>query len=153
MPASIVSEEELKKAQAHFSIYDRTGDGTISVNDIGNVIRSLNRNPLNSEIKKSIESFGKKTKITFPEFALLLSSLHDVQGNPEDFKNALKVFEKDVKGHMPLVELRRVLQNLGEKLESSEVDRVLSGISDDPEGNIDYLRFIDKITASQDLSL
>jgi Ca2+-binding EF-hand superfamily protein len=69
MPASIVSEEELKKAQAHFSIYDRTGDGTISVNDIGNVIRSLNRNPLNSEVfvVNTIILFINDFKLTLPD--------------------------------------------------------------------------------------
>lgn len=57
--------------------------------------------------------------------------------NEEELKNAFKVFDKDGSGTISAIELRSVLQHLGENLTDDDLDEMLKMADKNGDGNID----------------
>lgn len=57
--------------------------------------------------------------------------------NEEELKNAFKVFDKDGSGTISAIELRAVLQHLGENLTDDDLDEMLKMADKNGDGNID----------------
>jgi len=55
----------------------------------------------------------------------------------EELKNAFKVFDKDGSGTISAIELRAVLQHLGENLTDDDLDEMLKMADKNGDGNID----------------
>ena len=51
------NEDQIAEFQEAFLLYDNRGDGKISVNLIGDVMRALGQNPTESEVKISLINF------------------------------------------------------------------------------------------------
>eukprot|EP00121_Abeoforma_whisleri_P001396 Awhi_evm1s1242 len=148
-----LSEKEIEAAKGVFDVFDKKGDGKIDVADIGNVIRALDKNPLESEVKKAqknLDPTDSGKRVSFTEFAPILTSLHNAPGSVDDFVNGLRVFDKDGTGFMPTSELRHVLTSLGEKLTTRQVDQLIAGVPVDVDGNINYDAFVRKIMYATD---
>jgi calmodulin len=50
----ILTEEQIGEFKEAFSLFDRDGDGTITTNELGTVMRSLGQNPTESELQDMI---------------------------------------------------------------------------------------------------
>ena len=50
-----LSAEEREEFVEAFNLFDRDGDGSISVKELGTVLRSLGQNPTEAEIQAMIE--------------------------------------------------------------------------------------------------
>ncbi len=49
-----LSEEQIEQFRSAFSIFDRNGDGSITIKELGIVMRSLGQNPTEKELQKLI---------------------------------------------------------------------------------------------------
>ncbi|XP_077993566.1 myosin-2 essential light chain-like isoform X2 [Glandiceps talaboti] len=135
-----------------FYIFDKKGDGRIEAPAVGDVIRALGYNPLQSDIKKLVDSFGGRDKrISFEEFLPVVQSFaskaHHDQHRYEEFVEGLRVFDKDGNGTMNSAELRHVLTTLGERLTDDEVEQLLAGL-EDSQGHIAYEEFVKIVMSS-----
>uniref|UniRef100_A0A8D2H5F1 EF-hand domain-containing protein n=1 Tax=Urocitellus parryii TaxID=9999 RepID=A0A8D2H5F1_UROPR len=52
--ADQLSEEQIAKLKEAFSLFDKAGDGTITIEDLGTVMRSLGQNPTQAESQDMI---------------------------------------------------------------------------------------------------
>ena len=64
-------------------------------------------------------------------------------------KNRFQVFDKDGSGKVSANELRHVLTQLGEKLDSKDCDKLLDG-HEDADGNVKYDHFIKTILSDKE---
>jgi len=48
--ADQLSEEQIAEFKEAFSLFDKDGDGTITTNELGTVMRSLGQNPTEAEL-------------------------------------------------------------------------------------------------------
>ncbi|XP_070535690.1 myosin-2 essential light chain-like [Ptychodera flava] len=140
------SEDSISEMRDTFSIFDKKGDGKIEAPSVGEVIRALGYNPLQSEVKKLIDSFGGRDKrISFEEFLPIVQKFAakapQDQHRFEEFVEGLRVFDKDGNGTINSAELRHVLTTLGERLSDDEVEQLLSGL-EDSQGQIVYEDFV-----------
>ena len=125
--------------------FSERGDGKIDSDQIGDVLRALNLNPTETEVKKIVQEVdpnGNK-RVSFEEFLPIFLSCQGKkeQGTMEDFIEGLRVFDKDGNGFINSAELRHVLTSLGEKLTDDEVDTLLSGV-EDSQGQVNYEEFV-----------
>merc|ERR1711990_1263178 len=67
----------------------------------------------------------------------------------EEFFEGLKVFDKDGSGKVSANELRHVLTQLGEKLDSKDCDKLLDG-HEDADDNVKYDHFIKTILSDKE---
>lgn len=71
------------------------------------------------------------------EFLNMMARTVKEVDNEEELKNAFKVFDKDGSGTISAIELRAVLQHLGENLTDDDLDEMLKMADKNGDGNID----------------
>ncbi|XP_076456260.1 myosin-2 essential light chain-like [Babylonia areolata] len=137
------TEEDLNEIQETFSLFDTRGDGKIAASQLGDVLRSLQQNPTEQEIRKCGYSQNPDARISFETFFPILQTISKNRSVPplEDFIEGFRVFDKEQNGFISSAELRHILTSLGEKLSDDEVDQLIQGI-EDSQGNINYEELI-----------
>merc|ERR1711936_552406 len=137
------TEDDLNEIQETFGLFDTRGDNKIAASQLGDVLRSLNQNPTEQEIRKCGYSQNPDARISFETFFPILQTISKNRILPsfEDFTEGFRVFDKEQNGTISSAELRHILISLGEKLTEEEVDQLLVG-QVDSQGNIQYEDFI-----------
>ncbi|KQJ89557.1 calmodulin-beta isoform X2 [Brachypodium distachyon] len=136
-----LSQEQLDEFRAAFSLFDRDGDGTITLEELGTVMRSLGQRPTEAELRDMIAEVDADGNgaVDFAEFlALVDRKLLDAE---DDLRDAFRVFDADGNGFISLDELRRVMLDLGERLSDEELAQMLLEADGDGDGQINYSEF------------
>jgi calmodulin len=116
--ADKLTEEQIAEYKEAFSLFDKSGDGTITTKDLGTVIRALGKNPTEAELQdiiNEVDPNGDGT-VDFPAFLTIMARKMKDTDTEEDIIEAFRVFDKDGSGVISAAELRHVMTNLGEKL-------------------------------------
>ncbi|KAJ2661596.1 hypothetical protein IWW48_002305 [Coemansia sp. RSA 1200] len=138
-----VSEDQVSKFREAFALFDKDGDNFISAEELGSVMRSLGKNPTETELQDMIAEIDRdnNNKIDFIEFVTLMAR-HDKDENKEDeIKEAFRVFDVDGDGKIDANELRTIMTSIGEKLTDEEVDEMIREADANGDGRIDYNEF------------
>ncbi|KAJ8307238.1 hypothetical protein KUTeg_015322 [Tegillarca granosa] len=135
---SQLSEDRMAEVQEVFNLFDQRGDGKIAAHQLGDVLRALNQNPTEHEVRKCGYANNPDSRIGFETFLPILATISKNRDmcNFEDFAEGFKIT-----GFITSAELRHVLTSLGERLDDEEVDQLFSG-QEDQQGNINYEEFI-----------
>ena len=136
--------EQMVAFQEAFSLFDKNGDGCISLEELAAVTRSLGLDPTNQELNdmmREVDMDGNGT-IDFQEFlSLIARKMQDGDGD-EELKEAFEVLDKDRNGFISPVELRTVMINLGEKMTDEEVEEMIREADTDGDGQVNYDEFV-----------
>ncbi|ELW54873.1 F-box only protein 47 [Tupaia chinensis] len=125
--ADQLTEEQIAEFKEAFSLFDKDGDGTITTEELGTVMRSLGQNPTEAELQdmiNEVDADGNGT-IDFPEFLTMMARKMKDTDSEEEIREAFHVFDKDGNGYISAAELLHVMTNLGEKLTDEEVDEMI----------------------------
>ncbi|RRT42271.1 hypothetical protein B296_00044414, partial [Ensete ventricosum] len=140
----ILTDEQIIEFQEAFCLFDKDGDGCITLEELGTVIKSLGQDPSEEELQemiREVDSDGNGT-IEFGEFLNLMARKVKETNIEEELKEAFKVFDKDQNGFISATELRNVMINLGEKLTDEEVDQMIREADLDGDGQVNYEEFV-----------
>ncbi|XP_025115372.1 calmodulin-A-like isoform X2 [Pomacea canaliculata] len=137
---------ELREA---FRLFDKDGDGSISTEELGTVMRNLGQFPSVEELNtmlKEIDIDGDGT-FSFEEFVQVMANMGGLNENSaedeeEELRQAFRVFDKSGCGYITPSDLRAVLQNIGENLTEEEIDEMIAEVDIDGDGRIDFEEFI-----------
>ncbi|GAA5944790.1 hypothetical protein JCM21900_000252 [Sporobolomyces salmonicolor] len=137
-----VPDAEAKEA---FALFDKRGAGTIPAASLGDVLRALGQNPTQKEVQDLANQVGGD--IDFGTFMNILNRPGGFEpaGTADEFIRGFQVFDKEGNGYIGQGELKYILTSLGEKLSDEEVDELLKGVKVTPEGNINYVTFVQQI--------
>ncbi|KAF5206380.1 Calmodulin-related protein [Thalictrum thalictroides] len=142
--ADVLTEEQIIEFEEAFNLFDKDGDGCITIDELATVIRSLDQNPTEEELLDMINEVdvdGNGT-IEFEEFLNLMAKKMKETDADEELKEAFKVFDKDQNGYISATELRHVMINLGEKLTDEEVEQMIREADLDGDGQVNYEEFV-----------
>lgn len=147
--ADQLTDEQIAEFKEAFSLFDKDGDGTITVKELGTVMKSLGQNPTDKELREIIQEVDVdgNGKIDFAEFLALMARKMKDSGNEEELREAFRVFDKDGNGFISAAELRHLMTNLGEKLTDEEVDEMIKEADTDGDGQINYEEFVGIMTS------
>ena len=103
-----LSESQLTGIREAFALFDTDGDGSISVKELGKVIRSLGQNPTDTEIMSIISKadLNRNGTIEFDEFVVMMSHRMKTVSFEDDVKRAFDLFDKNGDGNLTMKELR-----------------------------------------------
>ncbi|KAF3456922.1 hypothetical protein FNV43_RR01576 [Rhamnella rubrinervis] len=140
----LLSEEQIVEFKEAFCLFDKDGDGCITIEELATVIRSLDQNPTEEELQdmiNEVDADGNGT-IEFAEFLNLMAKKMKETDAEEELREAFKVFDKDQNGYISANELRHVMINLGEKLTDEEVEQMIREADLDGDGQVNYDEFV-----------
>ncbi|KAJ6324125.1 hypothetical protein OIU76_011426 [Salix suchowensis] len=109
--AEVLTEEQIVEFREAFCLFDKDGDGCITVEELATVIRSLDQNPTEEELQdmiSEVDSDGNGT-IEFAEFLNLMAKKMQETDVEEELKEAFKVFDKDQNGYISANEVIRAI--------------------------------------------
>merc|ERR1712110_599638 len=127
-----------------FTLFDKNGDGKITAEEFGLVMRSLGMNVSPTELKdmlNEVDINGDGT-IDFSEFLTLMSKNTKEFDEKQELRATFNVFDKDGDGYITAAELRNVMTNLGEKLSDAEIDEMIKGADTDGDWRVSYYEFV-----------
>ncbi|CAG9103064.1 unnamed protein product [Plutella xylostella] len=135
-----LSEEQVAEFKEAFMLFDKDEDGTITMAELGVVMRSLGQRPSETELRdmvKEVDQDGNGT-IEFNEFLQMMSKKMRGADGEHELREAFRVFDKNNDGLISSVELRHVMTNLGERLSEEEVDDMIREADLDGDGMVNY---------------
>ncbi|PKA61415.1 Calmodulin [Apostasia shenzhenica] len=140
----LLKQEQISEFREAFCLFDKDGDGRITLEELATVIQSLGQSPTEEELQdmiNEVDANGNGT-IEFGEFLCLMARKMKETDAEEELKEAFKVFDKDQNGYISASELRNVMINLGEKLTDEEVDQMIREADIDGDGQVNYDEFV-----------
>jgi calmodulin len=142
--ADSLTEEQVAEFREAFSLFDKNGDGDITTNELGTVMRSLAQNPSESELQDMINEVDADNSgtIDFVEFLAMMARKMKDTDSEEEIREAFKVFDCENNGYISAAELRHVMISIGERLTNDEVDEMIREADRDGDGRIDYQEFV-----------
>ncbi|KAK4361666.1 hypothetical protein RND71_020618 [Anisodus tanguticus] len=138
--------DEFKEA---ISLFDKGGDGCITIEELETVIRSLDQNPTEEELChmiSEVDADHDNGTMEFTEFLNLISKKMKETDSEEELKEAFKVFDKDQNGYISSNDLRHVMINLGEKLTDEEAEQMIKEADLDGDGQVNFDEFVKMMT-------
>lgn len=135
--------DELKAA---FTMFDKDGDGAISIQELSAVLQSLGQQcPTEDELQLLMNSVDTDQNgvIDFEEFVLLMNAmLTEPIDHEAEMLQVFRVFDKDGDGFISEGELRLAMMNLGERMSDAELREMIAAADTDGNGQIDYAEFV-----------
>uniref|UniRef100_A0A1I8J239 EF-hand domain-containing protein n=1 Tax=Macrostomum lignano TaxID=282301 RepID=A0A1I8J239_9PLAT len=108
-----LSEDEIAELREAFLLFDRDGGGTISANELGDVMRSLGQNPSEDEVQRLIRQvFDEQDtgKLHVDKLRYIMVSLGD-RMDPSEVEELVQLLEPDEDGNIPLEQIVTVLSS------------------------------------------
>eukprot|EP01057_Protomagalhaensia_wolfi_P001248 Protomagalhaensia_wolfi_Nauph_80__1247@NODE_1736_length_1371_cov_205_636637_g1351_i0_p1_GENE_NODE_1736_length_1371_cov_205_636637_g1351_i0NODE_1736_length_1371_cov_205_636637_g1351_i0_p1_ORF_typecomplete_len154_score37_38EFhand_7/PF13499_6/3_8e22EFhand_7/PF13499_6/1_1e13EFhand_6/PF13405_6/3_3e11EFhand_6/PF13405_6/0_00055EFhand_6/PF13405_6/4_3e10EFhand_6/PF13405_6/1_9e02EFhand_8/PF13833_6/0_00028EFhand_8/PF13833_6/9_7e16EFhand_8/PF13833_6/0_00046EFhand_8/PF13833_6/8_4e06EFhand_1/PF00036_32/4_1e09 len=142
-----LSEEQIADFKEAFNLFDKDGDGLITAEELGIVMKNLGQNPTDGELQdmlNEVDADGNGT-IDFTEFLSVMAKTVKESDHAEELLAAFRVFDRDGDGFISGTELREVMSALGEKLEDDELEEMLREAKSSSSGEsslIDYSGFV-----------
>lgn len=142
-------ESQIRELRQAFRLFDKDGDGSITTDELGTVMRNLGQFPSLDELNtmlKEIDIDGDGT-FSFEEFVQVMANMGGLaeqseEDEEEELRQAFRVFDKSGCGYITPSDLRAVLQNIGEDLTEEEIDEMIAEVDIDGDGRIDFEEFI-----------
>ncbi|XP_023236518.1 calmodulin-like isoform X3 [Centruroides sculpturatus] len=142
--ANELTEEQIAEFREAFSLFDKDGDGHITTEELGTVMRSLGQTPTQAELHdmiKEVDTDGSGS-IEFAEFLNLMAKKMKEADDENEIIEAFRVFDKDGDGYIHIEELRDAMMNLGEKLTAEETEEMIREADINNDGLINYAEFV-----------
>lgn len=154
-----ISKSQMKEFREAFRLFDKDGDGCITKEELGTVMRSLGQFARVEELQEMLQEIDVDGdgNVSFEEFVDILSNMTtDTTGlSPADqeereLRDAFRVFDKHNRGYITASDLRAVLQCLGEDLDEDEIEDMIKEVDVDGDGKIDFYEFVHALGEPED---
>ena len=142
--AEEITEQQYREYREAFDNFDKGHNGYISIKDLRFIMKSLNQNPSEAELRQilaEVDLDGSGT-IDFNEFCILMQQRSKESEPEEEIIAAFRVFDKDGNGTLGTKELRHIMTSIGDKLTDEEVDQMIDEADIDGDGVINYEEFV-----------
>lgn len=141
------TDEQLEEYKETFSLFDKEGDGSITLKELGTVLRALGQHPTEADLQDLVSSLEVEghTAIEFPEFLSILAKIIKDTDPETELMEAFKIFDKENTGNISNAELRKIMTTYGEVLNDEEVEEMIREADTDGDGMIDYTEFISMV--------
>ncbi len=138
-----LSLEQIAEFKEAFQIFDKDGDGSITLKELGIVMRTLGQETSDEVLEKMITEVDddRSKTIDFREFLSLMEKKIRENDTEAELMEAFKIFDRDNNGLISLQELRFVMTK-GEKLKEEEINDLIREADVNGDGYIDYEEFV-----------
>eukprot|EP00667_Euglena_gracilis_P013924 EG_transcript_14394 len=138
---SRLSAEQLAALRETFALFDKDGDGTVTIKELGIVMRSLGQNPTEEELHHMIRDVDRDGSgaIDFEEFAFLMSK--QVENQDSSLRYAFAAFDTEKKGRVYAHNLQHGMAALGHHLTEQQCAEIIRAADVAKKGYVDFKAF------------
>ena len=143
-----LTEDQIFEFKEAFSLFDKDGDGNITLSELGAVMTTLGQHPTESEIQdmlNEVDSDGNGM-IDFSEFLTMMARKMKDTDFEEEMRAAFLVFDTDRDGFITPKELTVAMKNLGENLSDKEILKMIKEADLDGDNQINFKEFLQMMT-------
>lgn len=152
LPNDFTSEDpDIQELRVSFSMFDKDGDGQITVDEVMETMKMLGVKLNAREVKimvKRVDTDGDGT-ISFEEFQELMMRYKRVEQErgkdghcrDADLKETFQIFDKDKDGYLNALDLRSTMKQLGLKLSENDIHAMMRSVGVGPLGKICFNDF------------
>ena len=139
-----IGDEELHKIREQFALIDEDRSGTITINELGNIYEALGHQFTENELLEmmSDKDLNQDGYITFHEFLSLYKKYIHFKVQEEKLIEAFKICDCDGNQYVTLDELRRIMKEVGESLNETQIRAMLKEVDMDGDDKINFQEFI-----------
>ncbi|XP_011498133.1 PREDICTED: neo-calmodulin [Ceratosolen solmsi marchali] len=148
-----ITKAQMKEFREAFRLFDNDGDGSITKDELGRVMRSLGQFARAEELRTMLDEIDidGDGNVSFEEFVEIVSNIggtaasssHSDQDQEEqELRDAFRVFDKHNRGYITASDLQAVLQCLGKNLSEEEIQDMIKEVDVDGDGRIDFYEFV-----------
>ncbi|KAJ3342980.1 hypothetical protein HDU83_005857 [Entophlyctis luteolus] len=146
------SDQEIAEFRQVFAVFDKDSDNHITTAELGDVMRHLKLQPTEDELRDLLAEVDedKNGTIEFDEFIHLMARKMRDNDTEEELKSAfnafaqltrMQVFDRDGDGFISVLELKEVMESLGETLTEKDISLMMKDFDSNGDGLIDYNEF------------
>mmetsp|Transcript_54467 Transcript_54467/g.133527 ORF Transcript_54467/g.133527 Transcript_54467/m.133527 type:complete len:150 (+) Transcript_54467:222-671(+) len=144
MANKIMSSAVVEELREAFSVFDKDGDGTITAEELGIVMRSMGQKPTDQELRdmiREVDADGNES-IDFPEFVTLMARKTKAKDLRQELRAIFDIFDEDGSGKISADEVAHIMRNLGEKVTNEEVVNMIKAVDVNGDNEIDFQEFL-----------
>ena len=140
---NIVSNKE-KEIKDIFDKYDSNRDGNVTSDELANILKAININVSDEEIKEIIEELELEgnNEINYEDFVSIVNRREKDVDTEEEVLKAFKFFDKEGNGLININDLKHIMITVCKNLSEPEIDDMLKEADLDMDGFINYEEFI-----------
>ena len=137
-------ENKEKEYKIIFEKNDSNKDGNVNSLELANILRAININVSDEEIKQIIEEIDLEGngEINYEDFVSIVNRREKDVDNVEEVLKAFKVFDKEGNGLININDLKHIMLNVGNNFSETEINDILYEADFDKDGCINYEEFI-----------
>ena len=142
--ADLLSVDQITELRSTFAMFDRDGDGNISLAELTEALRTLGQNVAREDVRSMVEEADLDANgvIDFPEFlALIANRLNDAEEAENDLVEAFKFYDLNNTGFITATNLMYAMAKLGCRLTPEEADEMIREADLDMDGKLNYRDF------------
>ena len=141
--ADQLSQDQIQEFRDAFSLFDSDGSGTISVEELGEVLKSVGHRTSQVEINKLLKEadLDNDGVIDFPEFLALVADKLEHSETDGDLKETFIFYDINSTGYITPSNLHYALGKLGLRMTPEEADEMVREADVDGDGLINYEEF------------
>ena len=143
-----LDEKTKNEMNEAFSLFDKDGDGTISSNEIGIVMKALGENPTDEQIANCLSEMEttEDGSLAYEEYERIMTTK---KIGDEAYENnvleAFKFFDKESNGTVTVETMKELLTTMCEKLSDTELEEFLKQADPENQGVIHYEAYVKKL--------
>ena len=138
-----LSEQEICELREAFNIFDKDSDGSIPLDKLILLLKSLKQNPTQNEIKELAETFGN-LKINFNQFLIIMAKRIEKKNIDEDkyFRSLFDVMDRNKNGKISLEEIKYLISHSNVDISDEDIKFLTKEADSDGDGLISYDEFL-----------
>ncbi|CAF0855311.1 unnamed protein product [Rotaria sordida] len=135
----VLSPDDLKGMKDIFDTYDTKNEGFIKTSLLGNILRTIGFNPIESDVQRVTKEVDpqKTDQLKFPEYVSAVLSI-PTSVTDKDIIPAFQLFDAEKRGLLEADEILKCLTNVGEKLDEVESNAFKENMNINELGLFDY---------------
>ena len=139
---NIIDKKENYKS--FFDKYDSNRDGNVTSDELANILKAININVSDEEIKEIIEELELEgnNEINYEDFVSIVNRREKDVDTEEEVLKAFKFFDKEGNGLININDLKHIMITVSKNLSEPEIDDMLKEADLDMDGFINYEEFI-----------
>ena len=138
--ADHLTSEQIAEIKETFSLFDKGSVGTISLEEMGIIVRSLGQTPTQAELEimKNEADPDGTGRVDYPEFLSVFAKYQKEPISEQEIMSTFQELDEPDNGVITMKRLKHLLCTFGEILTEEEIQKLVHYANPDHEDNVNY---------------